>query len=52
MLYYAANIGTKCNNAIGGGKSVLKALLFFGKRNEKGGKMPRRHAKCDYAAKV
>lgn len=35
-----------------GGESVLKAALFFGKRDEKGGEMPRSYAKCGYAAKA
>lgn len=36
----------------GGGKSVLKATLFFGKRDEKGGETPRSHAKYAHAAKA
>lgn len=35
-----------------GGESVLKAVLFFGKRDEKGGEMPRSHAKCGHTAKA
>lgn len=36
----------------GGGESVLKAVLFFGKRDEKGVEMPRSHAKCGHTAKA
>lgn len=36
----------------GGGESVLKAALFFGKRDEKGVEMPRSHAKCGHTAKA
>lgn len=35
-----------------GGESVLNAALFFGKRDEKGVKMPRSHAKYAHAAKA
>lgn len=35
-----------------GGKSVLNAALFFGKRDEKGGETPRSYAKCGHTAKA
>lgn len=35
-----------------GGLKCVKSLTFFGKRDEKGGEMPRSYAKCGHAAKA
>lgn len=35
-----------------GGVKCVKSLTFFGKRDEKGGEMPRSHAKYAHAAKA